>query len=480
MKILINFFFFSFLSLLTFSQNIELNKAISELKNDPYMQAGSWGLMVVNCASGECIAQYNADSMLIPASVTKLFSTSLALETLGDTFAFRTGVFIHGDISTSGTLNGDIWIEGGADPTIGLKYFGAMKFVDALYESLQNQGIDTVRGNLIGQAMFFDSLLIPETYPEDDYGNYYGAGSSALIWDGNRVEFVFKTSASTGYSTTLLSFFPPFDSLKVDNQTKSGRKGTGDNSIVWGGPYEFNRMIDGTLPPGKSNFKVYASSPDPALGFVLALRYYLEKKGIVFIGDCESRYSCPIPDDAELIMTYKSPILKDIIAFINTYSHNVSAETIFKMAAKQLYDNASYQNALIALDSFLLKTVGDSLNYEFHDGSGLSKANRVSAKTVACFLQEIRNYHWFEVLYASMPIAGKTGTLRSMFRGSVAEGKLRAKSGYMKTVRAYSGYVENHKRETIAFSVIVNHYKGNAYTLKKKLEKLMIAIAKSE
>ena len=67
-----------------------------------------------------------------------------------------------------------------------------------------------------------------------------------------------------------------------------------------------------------------------------------------------------------------------------------------------------------------------------------------------------------------------------MFQGSVAYGKLRAKSGYMKTVRAYSGYVENLNQEPIAFSVIVNNYKGNAYALKKKLEELMIAIAQSE
>jgi D-alanyl-D-alanine carboxypeptidase len=50
----------------------------------------------------------------------------------------------------------------------------------------------------------------------------------------------------------------------------------------------------------------------------------------------------------------------------------------------------------------------------------------------------------------------------------------------MKTVRAYSGYVENKNREPIAFSVIVNYYKGNGYALKKKLEKLMIAISESE
>ncbi len=228
---------------LAFSQNTNLNEAVQELKSDPLLRQDSWALMVMNCETGEVIAEHNPDSMLIPASVTKLFSTALALETLGDTFHFRTGVFYSGSINNN-TLNGDIWFKGGADPTIGMDYWGKLKFIDALYTEIKSLGIDTIRGDMIGQAAFFDSLLIPSTYPEDDYGNYYGAGTSALIWDGNRVELDFSTSWSVGQATTLKSFFPPFPLLKIDNKTTSGRSGTGDRSIVWGGRFDYNLIID--------------------------------------------------------------------------------------------------------------------------------------------------------------------------------------------------------------------------------------------
>ena len=162
-----------------FAQNRSLPDVVQDLKTDPLLNQNSWGLMVINCITGEVIAEHNRDSMLIPASVTKMFSTALALETLSDTFHFRTGVYYSGVISKR-SLNGDLWVEGGADPTIGMDYWGKLKFVDALYTELKNLGIDTIRGNFIGQATFFDSLLIPSTYPEDDYGNYYGAGTSGL------------------------------------------------------------------------------------------------------------------------------------------------------------------------------------------------------------------------------------------------------------------------------------------------------------
>lgn len=473
------FLFFLLFPVLFQAQNFALKEAVQELKNDPLMPQNSWSLMVINCLTGEVLAQHNPDSMLIPASVTKMFSTAMAMETLGDTFHFRTGVFYSGVIN-NGNLNGDLWIEGGADPTIGMDFWGKLKFVDALYTELQKNSIDTIRGDFVGQASFFDSILIPSTYPEDDYGNYYGAGTSALIWDGNRVELDFSTPYGVGQTTTLSSFFPPFPLLEIENKTKSGRQGTGDQSIVWGGPFEYDRMIDGTLSPGKSSFKVYASSPDPALGFVLAVRYYLEEKGIVFFGDCKSSYSLPVPENSNNILVWESPMLLDIVAFTNTYSHNVTAETLFKMSAKEIYSVTSYDHGLIALDSFLVRAIGDTLKYHFSDGCGLSKTNRISTGFVVRFLQQIRYKDWFEGYYASLPVAGKTGTLKSMFQGSTAYGKLRAKSGYMKTVRAYSGYVENKNREPIAFSVIVNYYKGNGYALKKKLEKLMIAISESE
>jgi len=471
--------FFIFISSGLLSQNAALNKALSDLKNDPQLNQSNWGMIVINCDQKKIVEQYNADSLFIPASIVKLTSTSAALDALSDTFHFVTRVFIDGKIGADSVLHGNLNILGGADPTIGFSIFGKERFIDSLSAALHRSGIKSIDGNLIGFAGIFDSLIIPDTYPEDDRGNYYGAGTAGLIWDGNAITLSFNTPATAGAKTTFKSVFPPFENFVLDNKTTSGRSGTSDNSIIWGNPFDFSRMIDGTLPPGKSNVEVYGSSPDPALGFVVALKTLLDKKGISISGKCIGSYQnsteCGIP-----ILTYYSKPLGEIIQYTNTKSYNASAETCLKMAGLKKYGSGSWECGLKAVYELFDENNVDPAGMKLYDGSGLSKANKVAPAAMASFLMNIRSEPWFETLYASLPVAGETGTLKSMFDGTNVKGKLRAKSGYMKTVRAFAGYVPNQKNEMMAFCVIVNNYAGHAYVLKKKLETLMVSFSLAE
>ena len=461
------------------AQNTFLRQSIDDLKNDPYLKQSNWGVIVFNCEQKKVIEEYNADSLLIPASIVKLTSTSTALEVLGDTFRFVTRVYIDGEIGSDSVLHGDLNIVGGADPTIGFPFFTKEKFIDSLYAALTRSGIKTIDGNLNGYAGIFDSLIIPDTYPDDDRGNYYGAGTAGLIWDGNALTLSFNTPVTFGAKTTYVSAFPAFEQFVLENKTTAGRSGTGDNSIVWGNPFDFTRIIDGTLPPGKSNFEVYGSTPDPALGFAIAVRSFLEKKGIVFSGSCSGQYRNNGHYGTPLISYYSQP-LSEIIQYTNNKSYNVSAETCLKMSGLKKYDAGTWECGLKAVYDLLGENSVQKSGMELHDGSGLSKANRVSPKAMGTFLMNIRTEPWFETLYESLPIAGESGTLKTMFDGTPVKGKLRAKSGYMKSVRAYAGYVPNQKNEMMAFCIIVNNYSGNAFALKKKLEQLMVNVSLAE
>jgi len=468
-----------FITASLFGQNTALQQSLEELKSDPYLKQSNWGMIVFNCDQHKVIGEFNAVSLFIPASIVKLTSTSTALEVLGDTFRFATDIFIDGEIGSDSVLHGNLNIVGGADPTIGFPFFSKEKFTDSLYAALHRSGIKSIDGNLIGYAGIFDSLIIPDTYPEDDRGNYYGAGTAGLIWDGNAITLSFNTTTTFGATTIFKTVFPPFDHFNLENKTTSGRSGTGDNSIIWGKPFELKRMIDGSLPPGKTNFEVYGSSPDPALGFTIAVKSFLEKKGIIISGICCAHYQ----NNAEYgrpLLTYYSPPLSEIIKYTNNKSYNVSAETCLKMAGLKKYGSGTWESGLKAVYELFDKNNVDPDGMKLFDGSGLSKANKVSPKAMGTFLMNIRTEPWFETLYASLPIAGESGTLKTMFDGTNVKGKLRAKSGYMKTVRAFAGYVPNQKNEMMAFCIIVNNYEGNAYVLKKKLETLMVSFSLAE
>jgi D-alanyl-D-alanine carboxypeptidase/D-alanyl-D-alanine-endopeptidase (penicillin-binding protein 4) len=86
----------------------------------------------------------------------------------------------------------------------------------------------------------------------------------------------------------------------------------------------------------------------------------------------------------------------------------------------------------------------------------------------------------FNAFYNSLPVAGKSGSLGSLCEGTCAENNLRAKSGYITRARGYAGYVKNKKGEMLCFSVIANNYECSPLEMKRKLEKILVAIAEGE
>jgi len=80
----------------------------------------------------------------------------------------------------------------------------------------------------------------------------------------------------------------------------------------------------------------------------------------------------------------------------------------------------------------------------------------------------------------SLPVAGKSGTLINVGKGSAAAGKIHAKSGYMTRVRSYAGYVTTKNKKNVAFALIVNNFNCTPSQMKTKMEKIMIKLAEIE
>jgi D-alanyl-D-alanine carboxypeptidase/D-alanyl-D-alanine-endopeptidase (penicillin-binding protein 4) len=60
------------------------------------------------------------------------------------------------------------------------------------------------------------------------------------------------------------------------------------------------------------------------------------------------------------------------------------------------------------------------------------------------------------VFAASLPVAGRTGSLRRRYLDTAAEDRVRAKTGFIENVYALSGYMTTTGGREYAFSVIVN------------------------
>lgn len=79
------------------------------------LPADSLSLYVENVATGEPVLRWHADEPRNPASVMKLLTTLVALDSLGPTYTWKTEVYLQGEVQEE-TLVGDLLLKGYGDP----------------------------------------------------------------------------------------------------------------------------------------------------------------------------------------------------------------------------------------------------------------------------------------------------------------------------------------------------------------------------
>jgi serine-type D-Ala-D-Ala carboxypeptidase/endopeptidase (penicillin-binding protein 4) len=141
----------------------------------------------------------------------------------------------------------------------------------------------------------------------------------------------------------------------------------------------------------------------------------------------------------------KSKSLREWITVTNLRSDNSYANILLSY----LGGSQSVQQALTPLGI-------DPNGYRLSDGSGLSRNNLVTPRTLVSTLKSMYHAQGHDIFLASLPVAGVSGTLKNRMRNSIAQGTVRAKTGTLKGVRALSGYIEHPEYGNLAFSIITN------------------------
>jgi D-alanyl-D-alanine carboxypeptidase/D-alanyl-D-alanine-endopeptidase (penicillin-binding protein 4) len=182
-----------------------------------------------------------------------------------------------------------------------------------------------------------------------------------------------------------------------------------------------------------------------------------------------------MPDSSRVIVENTSPMLTEIIREINLHSINLYAESLFKQLGKSK-NNEKEAGTII---KHYWKDKGmDITGLEIGDGSGLSMKNGVSAYHLAELLSLMSKSSSYDIFYQSLPIAGISGTMGNWLKNTTLQGNLRAKTGSMKGVIAIAGYFTNAQGEKMCFSIIANRYQGTYSQMRKKFEKVFLAMQK--
>ena len=192
----------------------------------------------------------------------------------------------------------------------------------------------------------------------------------------------------------------------------------------------------------------------------------------------------PETPDQELteISRITSPTLREILEFTLLWSDNVLADRLARNAAVKLGYSRDDMSLNFAFEEVLSSLGVNSTGLKVFDGSGLSRENRISARTVAELLLKIRNEPQFQAVYNGLPLSGKTGTLKKRFQeyGSAAKGLVKAKTGWINTSVTLAGYVEAGETEYV-FAVIANRVtptENSRDRARNIIDKMLATIAK--
>ena len=462
-----------------------IGRIVEEILQDEDFRAAAVSVYAVDNSDGTIIYARNPDMALRPGSTLKLLSTASALELLGPAKRFPTYLAYTGKIDRKRhILYGDMLILGRGDPTIDSKYFppadGKTK-IEHWVEAIRRLGIDSIAGGVIGDASYFSRDIIPPTWSWKNIGNYFGAGPSGLCIRDNMYALGLKTG-HYGDTAQWVDLDPPIPGMEFDIGVVADSIGY-DNAYIYGAPYTGERYVRGELPLNRRHFVVKGSMPEPALQAAQLLDAALRKAGIGTGELPMSRRLCrkqsrPVAPVRNIFDTLFSPPLSAIITQTNTHSINLFAEQCMMHAGIALGAVARLD---IAIDSVLHFWQRRGLNIHdinVTDGSGLSQYDTFTARQMVFLLRYMKNRSpYFDTFYRSLPLAGKTGTLKNMFRKTYAKGRLRAKSGSVDRARAYAGYVKSKSGRDIIFAVNINNFSCSSRKARRKLAKIMDALA---
>jgi D-alanyl-D-alanine carboxypeptidase/D-alanyl-D-alanine-endopeptidase (penicillin-binding protein 4) len=171
-----------------------------------------------------------------------------------------------------------------------------------------------------------------------------------------------------------------------------------------------------------------------------------------------------------------SPPLSALITTINQNSDNLYAESLFN----QLLLSTSPQSASTFWQE-RLQTLGIAeAPLRVKDGSGLSRQNLISPQTLVQLLTALNPSPHGLTYRDSLPVAGRSGTLKNRFLASPLSGKVRAKTGTLTGVVTLAGFESDIPMGTIIFSLMVNNSDLGAAVLREAMDQILLWSAQVE
>lgn len=429
-------------------------------------------ILVKNLTTGEVVDSYRPLSIVPPASVMKVLTTTTALEILGADYRYPTVIETNGSLSGQ-TLSGNLYIHGYADPSLCSKKIPQRGFVQEVVDALKQQGITRITGGVIADMTYLDGDATNPQWIWEDIGNYYGMGVFGINYLDNEMVISLRSSA-VGSVAEVITTNPRVPGLQFENHIRCTPR-TNDGAYVHGAAYSSSRYLCGAVPANLGSFSIKGDLPNPGLLLAQHLDAALENAGIKVEKEPSYITEC-LPTTRTALYTHYSEPLSEIVKETNIHSNNLYAEAIFRsLGAQMSVPGTVAHSSQIEYNAWRQRGV-DIASSKIMDGCGLAPQDAVSAQTMVNLLQYMQGSQAWDAFYASLPVSGQSGTLRSFGAGTPLEGRVHAKSGTTSQIKAYAGYLEMPNGDRLAFAVIVNNAAIRSREVANVIQRYLLAV----
>ncbi len=470
------------------SKRTSLKKQIETLLAQPDLARGFWGIEIASAKTGKILYSLNADRLFTPASNTKLFTTAAALALIGHDYKFRTTVETNGSLDKYGRLTGDVVLVGRGDPMLSgreLPYnvhtqrdADPVRVLEQLADELAQKGVKYVDGDVVADDSYFAFERYGEGWSQDDLVWADGAPVSALTINDNVVFVNILPGAHPG-DKAFVSVTPFAGYYTIDNRLMTTPSGSGRRIYINREPGSTQLTLWGTIPVDDTGANEGLAIEDPAEFAATLFRRLLEVRGIAIYGKDRTRHTelanlttftstvvagggggdhaLTSPAGPLVLAEHQSAPLSEDIQVINKVSQNLHAEILLRLLGREKGTAGTVEAGLEVLRGFLNNAGISSDEYDFHDGSGLSRQNLVTPHAVVQLLQYAANQPWGAEFRQSLPVAGVDGSLADRLKDLRPGVQVFGKTGSLGGVKSLSGYAVTAKGEQLIFSIMSNN-----------------------
>jgi D-alanyl-D-alanine carboxypeptidase/D-alanyl-D-alanine-endopeptidase (penicillin-binding protein 4) len=462
----------------------KLRARIETLLGAAHSERGYWGVLIANRDTGETLYSLNPDHFFTPASNAKIFTTSLALATLGPDYRFRTTLESPGVLGTDGRLAGNLVLVGRGDPDLSNRRFPYDKKVEfdgpvdkvlaEMADAAVAKGLKEVGGDVIADDSYFPYDPYPAGWNVGDVFFRFGAPASAIAFNDNTASVYMRASGSaTDAPSITVDPAGATDTFGVELQTVASSDKSGFAVVRQPGTNFL--LLRGAISPGHAPMRIDIAMPDPARTAAAELKSLLEARGVRVTGAARAQHSAPpvttasgepvlVPTDISanagnitVLTEHLSQPLIEIVRATNKVSQNLHAELLLRTVGREKVGVGSTAAGLKAEKDFLRGAGVADGDVILSDGSGLARDDLVTPRAAVALLEYVGKQPWGAAFLSTLPVAGVDGTLENRMKNSAAAGLIEAKTGAADHARALSGYATTRGGDYLVFSIFVNN-----------------------